>query len=357
MTDYLFRKSVEILKKNQAPSGAFPASPNFATYRYSWLRDGTFIAYALDLAGEQQAARQFYHWACLTVLRYRGKIERVLEKKGKGINISEDEYLHTRYTLSGEEGQDPWGNFQLDGYGTLLWGVAQHLALHGALHIPAEWKEALSLVAQYLKELWLTPCLDCWEESNHIHPSTLAAIYGGLDAIGTHLEIEADAELGRIRELAINNYVMDGYFVKFKGLPTIDANLLWLAVPYNLLPPAHPLMVRTVQEIESQLVNGGVHRYQGDNYYGGGQWIILTAWLAWYYISVGLISRAKELEDWIRQQADGYGELPEQVPACLQVPECYNPWVERWGAIAKPLLWSQAMYVIVTQQLGSMVGR
>ena len=43
--------SVDLMTRLQAPTGAFPACPTFAVYRYSWLRDGTYIALALDTAG------------------------------------------------------------------------------------------------------------------------------------------------------------------------------------------------------------------------------------------------------------------------------------------------------------------
>ena len=42
--------SRDLLVALQAPSGAFPACPTFAVYQYSWLRDGTYIALALDVA-------------------------------------------------------------------------------------------------------------------------------------------------------------------------------------------------------------------------------------------------------------------------------------------------------------------
>ena len=60
MTD-LFQRSVEIILQNQSATGAYLASPNFDTYRYCWFRDGAFIAYAMNLAGEHESAQRFHN--------------------------------------------------------------------------------------------------------------------------------------------------------------------------------------------------------------------------------------------------------------------------------------------------------
>jgi len=39
--------------------------------------------------------------------------------------------------------------------------------------------------------------------------------------------------------------------------------------------------------------------------------------------------------------------LPEQVAENLNAPSYYPTWVERWGEIASPLLWSHAKYIIL----------
>jgi hypothetical protein len=44
--------------------------------------------------------------------------------------------------------------------------------------------------------------------------------------------------------------------------------------------------------------------------------------------------------------------LPEQVPQTLNNEAYYQPWVERWGKIAQPLLWSHAMYLLLVEVLG-----
>src|SRR5690554_3504704 len=127
----LKEQSIQIIKRNQHPSGAFVASPNFSNYRFCWLRDGTFIAYALDLTGEHEAARRFYHWVNQRLQAQTRKIELLDAKIQAQQELSYHDFLPTRYTLEGAEHEDDWPNFQLDGYGAWLWGLVEHLRLTG----------------------------------------------------------------------------------------------------------------------------------------------------------------------------------------------------------------------------------
>ena len=110
-------------------------------------------------------------------------------------------------------------------------------------------------------------------------------------------------------------------------------------------------MRRTITRIEQTLRQGGVHRYPSDTYYGGGEWLLLSAWLGWYYADTGEFGLAQDLLAWVEGQASPDGGLPEQVPEALIHPPSYSIWLERWGPVANPLLWSHAMYLILFQAL------
>jgi len=49
--------------------------------------------------------------------------------------------------------------------------------------------------------------------------------------------------------------------------------------------------------------------------------------------------------------ADLDGSLPEQVSRNLMVPGQFQYWTDLWGPVAKPLLWSHAMYLIARIRL------
>jgi GH15 family glucan-1,4-alpha-glucosidase len=356
-TSSYLAKSKEIIRANQYPTGAYIASPAFSHYRYSWLRDGTFIAYAMDRTGEHESARSFYQWCNGVLKKHEGKARRAIAAVEAGKTpLDHDLFLHTRYTVDGEEVAGTWGNFQLDGYGAWLWGLAEHIRLTQAFELVMQLRSAVELTVDYLSACWTLPNYDCWEEyGDRVHPATLAAIYGGLKAIAPCLPertqaIEAVCE--QIRCCVIKEGVADGLFTKSIGYEGVDASLLWLAVPFGLADVQDIRMVQTVHAIERELLHGwGLHRYAGDQYYGGGQWILLSAWLGWYYVQIGEREKALAIREWIESEFTDNG-LPEQVQEHLLSPPAYQEWVNKAGLPAQPLLWSHAMYLVLCSELG-----
>jgi GH15 family glucan-1,4-alpha-glucosidase len=355
----LYQRSVEIILQNQSANGAYVASPNFPTYHYCWFRDGSFIAYAMDLAGQHESAHRFHQWVAERVNERKDLVRAGLIKARSGEKLAEAEILHTRYRLDGTDGEPGnWPNFQLDGFGTWLWALNQHQRQNPAIQLSKELLDASELVADYLCELWSLPCYDCWEEfPDHTHPHTLAAIYGGLRA---HAELTGknhQSVTEAIQKRLLAESEPFGYFVKFPHSPAVDASLLGLTVPYGVVAPDDPIMLRTVEYIEATILrSGGLHRYAADSYYGGGAWILLTAWLGWYYIELAarrpelvpeLQQKIQSCLSWVEAHAENNLNLPEQVAENLNVPSYYPIWVERWGEVASPLLWSHAKYIIL----------
>ena len=275
-------------------------------------------------------------------------MKRALTKASANQPLSDDDILHTRYTLDGEENRSTsWENFQLDGFGTWLWALAEHQRLSSGT-LSADVLNAARITADYLAGLWRLPCYDCWEEFNgKMHLHTLAAIYGGLQAYGDLTGDHRSSVLTEMRDFVVKEGPFEGHWQKFLGNPQVDASLLGLSTPYRLVEPSDPVMRRTAEKIEADLCRGGVKRYVTDTYYGGGQWILLAAWLAWYWWEVGEKEKAHQLRNWVETQANEQGWLPEQVPLSLNDESKYEPWLQKWGSIADPLLWSHAQYLIL----------
>ena len=340
--------SVEIIRRNQSSSGAYVASPNFPTYQYCWFRDGSFIAHAMDLAGQSDSAAGFHAWAAKAVNARADVVKHAVKKARRGEPLTGADVLHTRYTLDGRDSTgEAWPNFQLDGFGTWLWALGEHARLAGG-KLPPGWLQAAGLVADYLAALWSQPCYDCWEEfPDKLHTHTLAAIYGGLQAYSQMADTDLAPVLAAIRQFIFDHQKLEGRFVKYAGSTAVDASLLGLATPYRVLEPGGPMMRATLARIEAELeCGGGLHRYAADTYYGGGEWVLLTAWLAWHYAELGRAAEAQAALAWVEAQADDQGQLPEQVPANLNDPSYLRPWQDRWGPSANPLLWSHAQYLI-----------
>ena len=312
----LLLASVQLIQRSQSDTGGYPACPAYPPYNFCWFRDGSFVAEAMSRAGDIESAEKFFDW-CDGVITAR-------EDKIVG-----GEKLDARYTLDGQESHEAWSRFQLDGYGLWLWALKNHETRHNK-KLPQH-DHAVELTTGYLTAHWQEPCDDWWEERSGMHPSTLASIYAGLKAIGNPAaeDVKASIKLEEERN---------------------DASLLACpllgAIDYATFEPY-------VRKLEYSLVSadGGVYRYKEDEYYGGGEWVLLTAMLGWYYAAIGERTKAEEKLAWVISKADENGQLPEQTQNKLLKPEAYESWVVRNGPPAKPLLWSHAMYIILLDEL------
>lgn len=346
----LVTKSLDVIAAGQTAEGAFLAAPTFPTYRYSWFRDGAFIAEAMDAWGRADSAAAFHAWSVSTLDRQLADLERWEPTQPLG----QSAILHTRYLANGNPGSADWPNFQLDGFGTWLWAFARHVGRRDRPLDDVE-RRAVTGLARYLAGLWAAPNFDCWEEfPDSIHPSTLGAITAGLRGTA---DLTGDARWKGVAH-AIDAYVVrhgteDGAFVKHIGSSEVDANLLWLTTAYDILPPDHAVVRRTRERIRSELrtPEGGVKRYRADTYYGGGSWILLTAEFGCDALDAGDVGTARETLSWIEAQATAEGHLPEQVPERLNEPTMLRHWEDRWGPSACPLLWSHAAYLRLAKRL------
>lgn len=354
-TDRLVARSLEIIEEHQASTGAYVACPTFPTYHYSWFRDGAFIADAMSRHDRVRSADAFHRWAASIILGRRDRITDLVARGRAGEPVGPGEHLHTRYTLDGHEGEGFWENFQLDGYGAWLWALRQHHDRHGACPVGPE---ALALTVDYLATFWHEPSYDWWEEHlEHRHTSTLASIWAGLHACADWPQLDATtrriaaATADRICELVDTQAVVDTSLTKWLGSNAVDGSLIACLTPFEMYAPDHPVARATVARVEAELAPAGVYRYLDDVYYGGGQWVLLAAFLGWHHARAGDRDRAEQLLDWIIDQADTQGDLPEQVADDLLHPEHLEPWQDKWGPSARPLLWSHAMLLDLVHAL------
>lgn len=344
-----------VILLHQAANGAYPACPSFTQYPHVWLRDGSFIAHAMDLVGEHASAARFHAWVASTILHHEAELRALVDGAARGASFDEGAFLPARYAVDGGWRNDGWPAFQLAGYGLWLWSLCEHAATNGSA--PSDdLARAADLVARYVAAFWDEPCYDVWEEHrSQLHTSTLASTLAGLRAY-TRLGIGADervaSAIASLEAMLRDECVVDGRFVKYVANPVVDASLLWLATPLAVVAADDPRMVATVAEIERTLVvDGGLMRFATDTFYGGGAWILLTAWLGWHHARRGEHGRARACLEWIERQRDAAGLLPEQVPTARTNPRFLRYWTRRWGTSAKPLLWSHAMTIVLRAAL------
>lgn len=352
-------RSHEVITTHQHPSGAYPASPTFSAYAgYAWLRDGAFTAEGVSRYGDVASATRFHDWANMVLTNRRGQVTELVASADRGEPPPNEAMLPTRFTLDGDDGLDPWWNFQTDGYGTWLWSAVTHARRHG-LDLLA-WQTGIDVAVDYLSAFWDRPCYDWWEE--HVeqrHVSTLGATYGGLRAaldagvLDAHRTAQASDAADAIRALISAQGVADGHLTKWLGSNAVDGSLPSCIVPFGLLDQADPVALGTLDVVGRDLdVDGGVHRFAADVFYGGGQWLLLSALLGWNLAAQGDRAGALRHLRWVAAQATPEGHLPEQVPTHLLHQQSRAEWIERWGTVATPLLWSHGMYLILADELG-----
>lgn len=367
----LAQHSVRLIVELQHDSGAYPASPDFSAYAgYCWFRDGSFIAEATSRGGTLSpeattSATAFHEW-CAGVLRSRERhVRDLITRRGAGEAIPHDEMLPTRFTFAGRDGDAPWWDFQLDGYGTWLWALTTHAGRH-SLDL-THYRDAVELAVDYLTAFWNEPCFDWWEEhAEQRHVSTLGSIVGGLEAAARALTPAGEPLLDLSRRVTIAETVVairqlvlqegtrpTGALRKWLGSPDVDASLASCVVPFGLVPLGSASAVATLDAIIDELeVDGGVHRFRADVFYGGGQWPLLSCLLGWNLLASGDREGARRLLGWAAAKFTPDHTLPEQVSHHLLHPDHRDEWMDRWGTVADPLLWSHAMFAILADELG-----
>jgi GH15 family glucan-1,4-alpha-glucosidase len=351
---FTIRRSVKAILRNQASSGAIVASPDFAQYHFCWLRDASFSAYALDRAGEHEASGRYHSWVNDAVEGIAETLDRVIDARLRGEVLDPMHMPPARFAIDGSTVVDDWPNFQIDGYGTWLWSLGEHLDSIGEATVPKNLLASVRRVARYLATFALRPCYDVWEENGDaIHTSTLACVYGGLLAAGRLLdEVEFFSCAETVRASLVECGTRVGYYVKSSANDEVDASSLWLTVPFGVVAPTDESFAKTVSLIEDQLsLDEGIRRYPSDVYFGSGAWPVLTASLGWHYLAIDDVEGAKRCRDSIAALFDGEGLLGEQFGGDRRDPKHYQEWVAKWGPPAKDLTWSQAMYVVLSIEL------
>ncbi|GAA2828816.1 hypothetical protein GCM10010522_53770 [Kribbella solani] len=340
-----------VITRFQDEGGAYPAAPTFSAYKgYAWLRDGGFTAEGISRYGDVGSANRFHDWVDRVLAGRRGQVDELCGQVRRGEQPDESAMLPTRFTFDGRDGSDPWWDFQTDGYGIWLWSVVTHANRH---NLDLErWRAGIDVAVDYLLAFWDRPCYDWWEEHvEHRHVSTLGAIHGGLTAIAPHTSAPVLEAADRIRALVAAEGTQNGHLTKWLGTTAVDGSLPSCVVPFGLVSgdTAAATLAAVARDLDA---DGGVHRFTADVFYGGGQWILLSALLGWNLAVAGDTAGAWRYLRWIADQATPDGDLPEQVPHHLLHPGSRAEWLARWGTVATPLLWSHGMYLILADELG-----
>ncbi len=313
-----------------------------ADYRFVWPRDACFTALAAAKLG-LPAIERFLRW--LT---------------DKPEDFKKDHLLYSNYSTNGRIGS--MGRmFQPDQMGTVLWTIGEYAGNDRDRAIPfRELIERLSegLIAAWNKTFFLPNTVDLWEDgfrqtSSRVENNftySLAACSRGLltanELFPNKLWKQTALQMEKVMNEAYD--AKRGYFLRNHGKiddPNIDASVLGLTWPFDMVEPNDERFISTVQKIERALVvDGGVHRFQfdyfdseGSAWEGGGAWPVLNFWMAIVLNRMGDRAKAEAYFQWVVDRVEKY--IPEQIFQDFRIG-------------ISPLVWSHSMFILAANELG-----
>lgn len=294
-------------------------------YRYTWLRDASFVIDVLYLLGFGAEGHEFMQWLQRTTAGLPDQLQIMYGEAGETLlpEIALRDVAGYRGSRPVHVGNAASEQFQLDVYGELI-HAAWRYHRHGGEIDDDEWSLICGLV-RFVEQHWEEPDCGLWEVRSGPEHFVFSKV---MCWVAVDRALKLAEELGRkesvegwialrqrIRERVLRDGVCDGRFVRALGSEVPDASLLLIPL-VGFIPPDDPISVRTREWIEEHLVEQClVRRYRVEDGLPGhdGAFVICTFWLVELLARSGEVNRAREMFERLLAMRNDLGLLSEEI--------------------------------------------